>query len=156
MIINLKTYNTILRKSILAEKQKFLIYTFNKYKSDIKNTWNTLNEVLSRNCKHKYVPSSFVVGNTLISNKVDIANQFNSFFTNIGVDIANQINYVGEKTFKHYLHNDANDLFSFSNVSEQNVLEILNNLAPKNSSGSDSISTKFFKQISSIVGKSNF
>ena len=104
-----------------------------------------------------------MVDNTLISNKVDIANQFNSFFTNIGIDIANQINYVGEKTFKHYLHNDTNDLFSFSNVSEQNVLEILNNLAPKNSSGSHSISTKFLKtnfinsrQTVNIINKSNF
>ena len=46
--INLKTYNQILRTSICAAKQQFLAFTFEKYKSDIKNTWKTINEILSK------------------------------------------------------------------------------------------------------------
>ena len=46
--INLKTYNKILRTSICAAKQQFLAFTFEKYKSDIKNTWKTINEILSK------------------------------------------------------------------------------------------------------------
>ena len=38
LIINLKTFNRILRRSISAAKQQFLASTFDKYKSDIKNT----------------------------------------------------------------------------------------------------------------------
>ena len=46
--INLKTYNKILRTSICAAKQQFLAFMFEKYKSDIKNTWKTINEILSK------------------------------------------------------------------------------------------------------------
>ena len=38
----LKTFNRILRRSISAAKQHFLASTFDKYKSDIKNTWKTI------------------------------------------------------------------------------------------------------------------
>ena len=49
--INLKTYNKILRTSICAAKQQYLAFTFNKYKSDIRNTWKTINEILSKKRK---------------------------------------------------------------------------------------------------------
>ena len=51
--LNLKTYNNILRKSLFRAKRLFLSYTFNKYKSDIKNTWKSINELLSRNYTNK-------------------------------------------------------------------------------------------------------
>ena len=46
--INLKTYNKILRTSICAAKKQFLAFTFEKYKSDIRNTWKSINEILSK------------------------------------------------------------------------------------------------------------
>ena len=51
LIINLKTYNKILRTSICAAKQQYLAFTFDKYKSDIRNTWKTINEILSKKRK---------------------------------------------------------------------------------------------------------
>ena len=45
MCINLKTYNTILKRSIRASKQHYFVSTFAKYKSDIRNTWKTINEM---------------------------------------------------------------------------------------------------------------
>ena len=49
MNINLKTYNKILKRSIYAAKQHFLESTFNKYKSDIRNTWKTI-YIIIRHC----------------------------------------------------------------------------------------------------------
>ena len=40
---NLQTYNKILKRSIREAKQLFLESTFNRYKSDIRNTWKTIN-----------------------------------------------------------------------------------------------------------------
>ena len=55
---NLQTYNKILKKSIREAKQRFLESTFNRYKSDIRNTWKTINEILSRNHKNISFPKS--------------------------------------------------------------------------------------------------
>ena len=46
--INLKTFNRILKRYKSTAKQQFLASTFDKYKSDIKNTWKTINKTLSK------------------------------------------------------------------------------------------------------------
>ena len=78
--INLKTYNRILRTSISAAKKQFLAYTFDKYKSDIRNTWKTINEILSKNGNKNTSPTSVNVNGTDITNTLEIANICNSIF----------------------------------------------------------------------------
>ena len=46
--INLKTYNGILKTSIRAAKQAYFELCFNRFKNDIKNTWKTINDILSK------------------------------------------------------------------------------------------------------------
>ena len=151
--LNLKTYNNILRKSLFRAKRLFLSYTFNKYNSDIKNTWKSINELLSRNYTNKSFPQSLVIDGTQISDKREIVNTFNSFFTNIGVDLANKIAYSGNKTFRDYLTDNESDNLSFTNVDEHTVINIINSLPTKHSSGYDTISTKLLKEIALTISK---
>ena len=72
MNINLKTYKKILKRSIYAAKQHFLESTFNKYKSDIRNTWKTINKLMSRNKKANCYPSSINIDGIEITNQTDI------------------------------------------------------------------------------------
>ena len=70
---NLQTYNKILKRSIREAKQRFLESTFNRYKSDIINTWKTINEILSRNHKTIYFPKSLNINGNEITNQLHIA-----------------------------------------------------------------------------------
>ena len=97
---NLRTYNRILRKSLRAAKRIFYSLTFDKYKADIKNIWKTINGLLSRNCQTKLGPTSLTINGLEITNKLEIVNTFNNFFTNIGANLAKRINYTGDKTFR--------------------------------------------------------
>ena len=54
--INLKTYNTILKKNIRAAKQIYFESRFSLFKNDIRNTWKTINECLSK----KRTKNSFI------------------------------------------------------------------------------------------------
>ena len=45
--INLKTYNGILKTSIRAAKQIYFKLCFKRFKNDIRNTWKTINDILS-------------------------------------------------------------------------------------------------------------
>ena len=56
--INLKTNNTILKKNIRAAKQIYFESRFSLFKNDIRNTWKTINECLSKNILKKF-PSSY-------------------------------------------------------------------------------------------------
>ena len=46
---NLKVYNKILKKTIKGAKQRYYFAQFSKYQKDMKNTWNTIGDVLKRN-----------------------------------------------------------------------------------------------------------
>ena len=77
---NLETYNKILKRSIREAKQLFLESTFNRYKSDIRNTWKTINEILSRSHKTICFPKSLNINGYEITNQLHIATEFNNFF----------------------------------------------------------------------------
>ena len=46
--INIKTYNEIIKTSILAAKQAYFELCFKRFKNDINNTWKTINDILSK------------------------------------------------------------------------------------------------------------
>ena len=72
---HLQTYNIILKRSIREAKQLFLESTFNRYKSDIRNTWKTINEILSRSHTTICFPKSLNINGyeRLITNQLHIA-----------------------------------------------------------------------------------
>ncbi len=101
--INLNTYNTILKNSIQLAKKLYYEKIFAKFKNDIRATWKTMNEILNRIKRKKSFPCFFKDGNNIISNKMNIANRFNSFFTNVGKKLNNAINMPHNKSFNDYL-----------------------------------------------------
>ena len=98
-------------------------------------------------------PTSLNINGIAITNKLDIANTFNTFFTNIGDELAKGITYSGTKDFTHYLLNRPNNKFSLNEVNEQSVTKIIENLPPKSSCGFDDMSSKFLKQITTSIIK---
>ena len=78
---------------------------------------------------------------------------FNTFFTNIGHDLANKINYSGNNDFTYYLKKRQNHKFTFNEVNEQTVTTIIENLPAKSSCGYDDISSIFLKQITTSIIK---
>ena len=57
---------------------------FKTYVTNVKKTWTTINEILNKTNNKKDFPSYFVLNDQKLSDKTDIANQFNHFFANIG------------------------------------------------------------------------
>ncbi len=54
--------------------------TFEKYKSDIRNTWKTIKEILSKRGNKNASPTYLNVNGIEIINTLEIANMFNTFF----------------------------------------------------------------------------
>ena len=52
--INLKTYNTILKKNIRPAKQIYFESRFSLFRNDIRNTWKTINECLKKTYKKQF------------------------------------------------------------------------------------------------------
>ena len=99
----------------------------------------TSSEILSKKGNKNTSLTSLNVNGIEITNTLEIANMFNTFFTNIGNELANKINYSGTKYFMYYLRNGQNHKFTLNEVNEQTVTIIIENLTAKSSRGYDDI-----------------
>ena len=70
---------------------------FELYKKDCRKTWNTINEVLkSKNKKHMVNDKFTTSEGTSITDKNEIVEQFNKYFTNIGSSLNSKLPKTGE------------------------------------------------------------
>ena len=143
---NLSTYNGILKKIIRDVKKIYFENCLSKCKNDLKGTWRIINDILGRNSSRKSLPEIFMIDNTKVDNKVDIANAFNEYFINIDEKLARDIHYTGSSSFENYLKKSKENEFSFSQITEKQVETVIDNLSNKHSSGVDGISTNLLKE----------
>ena len=140
---------------------------FKKISGDCKKTWNKISEVLNKNGKKSKFPEFFKIDikqNSLlngkkvekttsikISDKKTIADQFNVYFANIGPNLSNEISNRDNVSISDYLNKAINSTFSMKCVTDEYVLEIINGLKSKDSTGIDKISSKLLKQLAPII-----
>ena len=65
---------------------------FNDFKSNLKQTRQTLNEILSRLKYKTALPRDFINNGKVIRDPLVIANQFNKYFINVGPSLAKKLN----------------------------------------------------------------
>ena len=150
---NLNTYNYILKKSIRIVKKNYYETLFSKFKDDIKGTWKTINDILNKTKRKKNISKFFKDGNNVITNKLVIADKFNSFFTSIGPTLSQKIKAPKNKTVQTYLTKTHNLNFTFHNVNEEEINQIIDKLAPKTSFGFDGLSSKLMKTVKDVLIK---
>ena len=110
---------------------------------------------LSKN-KNTHSQSSLVinVSGKDIFNLNERADHFNTFFINIGSNLASKIKTKDKEDFRSYLtFNNKGGNFKFKRVSEKDVNHIILNLKPKTTTGYDNLSPKLIKSISHIISK---
>ena len=76
-----------------------------------------------------------IVDAKIITDKVEICNEFNKFFTNIGPKLADKINIENKKCFENYLKNRILTSFAFDLVDESIVIKHISILRTKISYG---------------------
>ena len=140
-----KHYNNLYNK--LARTMKSLYYrrTLEENKRNSKKTWSILKQALGKlNDKSTY-PQTFSINNTPISDKVEIAEGFNNFFSNIGIQTSHNVP-ASNKSFSSFMPKSLENSIFLSAVAPSEVLNFSKKLKPKLSSGHDDISTKLLKE----------
>ena len=146
----LKLFNVALKKVIRAAKKLYYHDFFEENKSNLKETWQKIRELIGKDNANKSKNNEnniFIVNGLTLTNHSDIANAFNKYFASIGYNLASSIQCSHDGSYKEYLNKQIDSRFIFSILSESEVLEITKNLNPKRSSGHDNISTNLLIQI---------
>jgi len=143
----LKTYNRILKNSIRVAKKIYFENLFKKFKSDIKNTWATINNIINKTKDKGDFTSKFLVDGQYTSDNQVIVNEFNKYYVEIGSKLASKIQTPRDKSFKDYLYQPVRYSLNFKQVNRDTVLKLIDSLKSKNSCGYDNISTKLLKYV---------
>ena len=152
--INFKTFERIVKENIKEAKRDYYFKTFTAHKNDLRKTWRTIDDTLNKKSNKSKFPSKFIVNNRTVTDHKKIADEFNIFFSNIGSTLSASIK-LDDSTiaFTDYLDNPTEHRFSFSKITENETLTIINNLKSKNSSGNDDISNRLLKSIKCEISK---
>ena len=85
LLSNFRVYKNIIRRSIMHAKRNYYRNAFNRYSTNMKKTWQTINETLNRRKRKRDFPKELKLANgNSISEPKQIANAFNDFFISIG------------------------------------------------------------------------
>ena len=85
-----------------------------------------------------------------ITDKTEIANEFNNYFTSVGPVYANAIPKKN-RTYQSYLNKVILSKFSFTLTNKENELKVIDGFLPKTSTGPDGLSMKLLKRLKFLI-----
>ena len=129
-------------------KKRDLFYKnlFIKYKNNMKSTWQVINKLLGKTKRSTGI--ALQCNNEIITEPIEVANRFNTYFSSIADDIRKEIP-TETKNFKEYLQyrrTPPNSLY-FHPTGVYEVRSTIRKLKPKASTGIDGISTTVLKSL---------
>lgn len=105
-----KQYKNKLTSILRYARKNYYHELIAQHTGDMKNTWRSINRIIGRG-KCDELPSEFNAENRKITSNKEISNEFNKFFTDIGPNLASQIeevrvsplDYIPETTYQTML-----------------------------------------------------
>jgi hypothetical protein len=123
---------------LLGAKRLYYLSKLEENAGNSKITWDTLNKILGKSRSPEIIEKINANG-VPTSDPVEIANQFNSFFTAIGREISENVQPI-EKKAEEYINYGRNvpDLL-LQNTTPEHIKKIIKNLKPKQSQDAQGI-----------------
>lgn len=140
-----KEFKQSLAKKIRKAKTKYHEKFIKENKNDSKKIWNLIKEE-SNIINKDTIINEISYNNNNYTNPKDIANALNKHFTNIGVQLVNNMD-TNKDDQKRYLDNlfTTHHQFKFQKINQQELIKINKTIKNKKSSGPDSIPTVISK-----------
>lgn len=138
-----KLYKNKLTAAIRSAKKLYYKKLLFDNKSNIRRTWEILNNLIKQGSKKHIYPDYFVDSNGENHNINRIVNDFNHFFVNVGPELASKIpNHDSEPNFER----NTNTIF-LTAVTEDEILKIVQRFKNKFSTDCQQIDIALVKQV---------
>ena len=108
-----------------------------------------INQIIGRNKKDNQ-QTVFKKGTDLVTSPIEIANEFNKFFVNIGPKLAKEINNSGKDYFE-YINNPLCENIFMKPIVETEIIKIISKFNKNKSPGYDDIGNNDLKKISKEI-----
>ncbi|XP_069970021.1 uncharacterized protein [Penaeus vannamei] len=138
-----KTYRNTLTHVIRRAKENYHKSKLDEYAGNVRKTWHFINDLLNRNTKGQ-AALSMMFNNEITSDPKEIAEGFNRYFSEVGANLISQIPRI-QTDFRHFLPENAKCSLRLSQVSENELKDVINNLK-QSASGHDDIPVAIVKE----------
>ena len=142
-------YRNYLTKLIRQAKNGYYENQLNGCINDPRKTWHIIKEVTNeakKNCTIKTIKGSSGID---LTTPLDIANDFNEFFSGVGKKLASAFN--NNKNHKPFKNTTCNKSLFFRKVNDLDILEAINSLKNTNSAGEDRVTPNILKYCNSSL-----
>ena len=139
-INNYKLYSNIFNKLKKTAKAKYYTDMLDIHKHSIKETWAVLRQVMNKNKQSVKLPSVFIVNGVEMSNSKRIAEELNTFFSEIGTKTSNSISETTQN-FSNYLKGNHTTIFFMHPTDIHEVKLVTQKLKNKKTTSCDDLST---------------
>ena len=145
---NYKRMRNEVTKLIRSAKANHCRDSFRNHIDNPKSFWNQLKRAFPMKNKDQSI-ASLKVDNNVTTDKKEIANQFCSFFTKVGLSLIKNINRLSTTTWTVFPNvsslplNPMDCVFKFQNVYVKDTLTTLKQIKPSKAAGIDNISGRF-------------
>ena len=142
-----KKYRNNLTTIIRLSRKLYYSKKFESDKNNLKSLWNTVNDLIGKKKpESNNVFNVFNVDDIQTNDPSTIANAFNDYFTNVGPNLASNIN-AGSTHFTEFLPPTCENTLFFIPTDNNEIFNIVKHLKSTKSSGHDGLSVHFLKQI---------
>ena len=154
-VINIQmyqNYNRIFNKLKRVIKIKYYNDIIEENKLNMKKMWMILNKTIGKQNDKSSFPAYFNIDGACVSDKLEIAEGFNKYFSHIGLKTGQNVPATPHN-FMHYLPQSIGDSIFIEPITTDTVISTADKLKPKLSSGHDDISSKLLKETISIISE---
>ena len=152
--LKIKTYKNKIKHLLRDSKSHYYKNYFNTNANNVKNLWKGINEIISArksfrdniNC----IETKGKKDTITITDKKQIANTFNKYFTNVAGKILKTRKFDGNKSYDSYLCNH-NNRFRITPTNPSEIEDIIKKLNPRKGTGPNSIPSFLLRKLSSIL-----
>ena len=108
-----------------------------------KKAWKSINNLLGKQATHPEV-NELILEENILNNPKDISEGFNNYFSNIGHNLASQID-TSNCNFETYVKKATSEFTAFQPTTVNNICQLLGGLSSNKATGIDKISCKIIK-----------
>lgn len=134
--------------AIKCAKRDYFMDNIEQSRGDMRKTWKLINELSSRQCKTSDI-SQIIIDERKITSSSEIAESFNTYFTNIGESLASKIPAIDIDP--EAFMNETSKTFSFRKITEHELYKLINNLDVNKATGLDGIPCRILKLAANVI-----
>ena len=111
----------MLQKTIREAKMSYYKQEFDNNRSNVRKMWNTINEILCKTKQKWHGLKSIISNGKKINDPIEIVNQFNDFFINVGPNLIKNVTQPINETYRKYLNKSILTSLHFTLIDENHA-----------------------------------